>query len=149
MGRASGWPVRHGTFGHLYLRTIMMVLALVAASSFAILLLFSLPHASASAPPHSRQRAWEQASPPCFRPTPTPTPTHAVAIARPGGRFTVCAHHCFRRSRTSHSSFRPSPCSSSPTYCPCPPSQPRANRCSSTWVRGESVLLVAFLRACR
>jgi hypothetical protein len=34
---------------------------------------FSLsPHASASAPPHSRQRAWEQASLPRIRPTPAP-----------------------------------------------------------------------------
>jgi hypothetical protein len=39
------------------------------------------------------------------------------------------------------------PCSSSPTCCP--RSQPRANRRSSTRVRGESVMLLAFLRACR
>jgi hypothetical protein len=33
---------------------------------------FSLyPHTSASAPSHSRQRSWEQASPPRIRPTPT------------------------------------------------------------------------------
>jgi hypothetical protein len=43
MGRASGWPARHNPFDHLYLRTIMMVLASVAATSFAILLLLSLP----------------------------------------------------------------------------------------------------------
>jgi hypothetical protein len=43
MGRASGRPTRHDPFGHLYLRTIMMVLASVVATSFAILLLFSLP----------------------------------------------------------------------------------------------------------
>jgi hypothetical protein len=43
MGRASRRLARHCSFGHLYLRTIMMVLALVATSSFAILLLFSLP----------------------------------------------------------------------------------------------------------
>jgi hypothetical protein len=43
MGRASGQPVRHDPFGHLYLRTIMMVLASVAATSFTNLLLFSLP----------------------------------------------------------------------------------------------------------
>ena len=87
--------------------------------------LFSLlPHASAFAPPHSRQRAWEQESPPRIRPTQAPTPTPAVAIARPRGRFTVCAHHRFRHRRTSHSCSRPSPYSSSPTYCPCPRSQP-------------------------
>jgi hypothetical protein len=43
MGRASGRLARHSSFGHLYLRTIMMVLASVATASFVILLLFSLP----------------------------------------------------------------------------------------------------------
>jgi hypothetical protein len=43
MGRASGRLARHGPFGHLYLYTIMMVLASIATISFAILLLFSLP----------------------------------------------------------------------------------------------------------
>jgi hypothetical protein len=42
MGRASGRLARHGPFDHLYLRTIMMVLASVATTSFVILLLFSL-----------------------------------------------------------------------------------------------------------
>jgi hypothetical protein len=37
-----GWS-RHGSFGHLYLRTIMMVHAPVVTVSFVILLLFSLP----------------------------------------------------------------------------------------------------------
>jgi hypothetical protein len=41
MGRASARPVKHEPFGHLYLRAIMIVLASVAATSFAILLLFS------------------------------------------------------------------------------------------------------------
>jgi hypothetical protein len=43
MGRALGRRARHGQFGHIYLRTIMMVLASVVTISFAILLLFSLP----------------------------------------------------------------------------------------------------------
>jgi hypothetical protein len=43
MGRASGWLARHDPFDNLYLRTIMMVLTSVATTSFAILLLFSLP----------------------------------------------------------------------------------------------------------
>jgi hypothetical protein len=43
MGRASDRLARHGPFGHLYLRTIMMVLASVATTSFVILDLFSLP----------------------------------------------------------------------------------------------------------
>jgi hypothetical protein len=66
-------------------------------------------HASVSAPPHSRQRAWEQAPPPRIRPTPASTPTRAVTIARPRGHFTVCAHHRFRHRWASRSSSRPSP----------------------------------------
>jgi hypothetical protein len=74
--------------------------------------------------------------PPRIRPIPAPTPTRTVAIACPRGRFTSCAHHRFRRCRTSRSSSRPSSYSSSPTCCPRPRSQPRADRCSSTsvWV---------------
>jgi hypothetical protein len=125
-----------------------MVFDSVAATSFSILLLFSLPHASTSAPPHSQQRAWEEAPPPRIRPTPVLTPTHAVAIAHPRERFIACVHYRFRHRWTSRSSSRPSPCSSSATYCPRPWSQSRADRCSLTWVRGELVLLLAFLRAC-
>jgi hypothetical protein len=51
MGRAPDQPTIHGPFGHLYLHTIMMVFASVVATSFVIMLLFSLPHASASTPP--------------------------------------------------------------------------------------------------
>jgi hypothetical protein len=43
MGRASGRLARHNPVGHLYLHTIMMVLASVVTTSFAILLNFSLP----------------------------------------------------------------------------------------------------------
>jgi hypothetical protein len=43
MGRASGRPTRHGPFSHLYLRTIMMVPASVAATLFVVLFLFPLP----------------------------------------------------------------------------------------------------------
>jgi hypothetical protein len=43
MGRASRRPARHRSFGHLYLRTIIMVLASIAPTSFAMVLLFSLP----------------------------------------------------------------------------------------------------------
>jgi hypothetical protein len=42
MGRASGRLARHDSFGHLYLRTIMMVPASIATTSFVILLLFFL-----------------------------------------------------------------------------------------------------------
>jgi hypothetical protein len=114
MGRASDRLARHDPFGHLYLRTIMMVLASVATTSFS-----------------------------------GPTSTRAVAITRPRGRFTSCMHHRFHRRRTSRSSSWPSPCSSSPTCFPRPRSKSRVDRRSSVRVRGESVMLLAFLRACR
>jgi hypothetical protein len=85
---------------------------------------------------------------PCIRLTPAPTPTRAVAIACPRGRFTSYAYHRFHRRRTPCSSSRPSPCSSSPTCYP-PRLQPRADRRSLTRVRGESIMLLAFLRVCR
>jgi hypothetical protein len=164
MGRASGRLARHGPFGYLYLHTIMVVLASFATTSFTILLIFSLPsciHLRATpfsaegvgACAHhrfrhrrmSRSSSWPS---PCIHPTPAPTPTCAVAIARPRGRFTSCAHHRFRHRRMSRSSSWPSPCSSSPTCCPRPRSQPCADRRSLTWVRRESVMLLAFLRVC-
>jgi hypothetical protein len=43
MGHALGRSARHDPVGHLYLSTIRMVLGSIAATSFAILLLFSLP----------------------------------------------------------------------------------------------------------
>jgi hypothetical protein len=41
MGCAPGRLARHGSFGYLYLHTIMIVIASVATTSFVILLLFS------------------------------------------------------------------------------------------------------------
>jgi hypothetical protein len=80
-----------------------------------------------------------------IRPTPAPTPTRAVTIVCPRGCFTSCAYHRFRRCRTSRSSSRSLSCSSSPTCCPRPRSQPQADLRSSTRVRDESVMLLAFL----
>jgi hypothetical protein len=111
MGRTPGRPARHGPFSHLYLRTIMMVLASVATTSFDILLLFSLQSClRLRATPFSAEGVGVGVSP-HIRPTPAPTPTHVVAIALPRGRFTACAHHRFHRRRTSCSCSRPSPCS--------------------------------------
>jgi hypothetical protein len=81
-----------------------MVLASVAATLFASMLLFSLPPYLRLCATHSWQRAWEYAPPPRIHPTPAPTPTHAVAIARPQGCFTTCTHHRFRHHWTSRSS---------------------------------------------
>jgi hypothetical protein len=70
-----------------------------------------------------------------------------VAIARPWGCFTACTHHHFRCRRMSRSSFQSSPCSSSPTCCSCPRSQPWADRHSSTRVRASrSCFWLFFVR---
>jgi hypothetical protein len=120
MGRALGRLARHDPFGHLYLCTIMMVLASVATTSFVLLLLFSLPSCLHLCPtPFSAEGVGACASSPYSSDTNLPTPTRGVAIARPQGRFTSCTHHRFHR-QTSRSSSRPSPCSSSPTCCPRP-----------------------------
>jgi hypothetical protein len=148
MGRAPDQPARHSLFGHLYLHTIMMILTSLVVTLFVILLLFSLLSCFRLRATHSWQRAWERAPPPRIRPTPAPTPTRAVAIARPRGCFTACTHYRFRRRQTSRSSSRPSPCSSSPTCCPCPRSQPRADRRSSTRVwASRSCSCLFFVRA--
>jgi hypothetical protein len=118
MCRVSNQPARHDPFNHLYLRMIMMALVSVATTSFVILLVFSLPSCLRLRATHSRQRVWEQAPPPRIHPTPAPTPTCAVAIACPRGCFITCTHHRFCRRRTSRSSFRPLPYSSSPTVAP-------------------------------
>jgi hypothetical protein len=60
-----------------------MVFDSVAATSFTIMLLFSLPSCFRLRVTYSRQRAWEQAPPHRIRPTLASTPTRAVAIARP------------------------------------------------------------------
>jgi hypothetical protein len=80
-------------------------------------LFFLSPHASASGPHHSRQRAWEQVPPPRIRPTPATIPTRAMAIVCPRGRFTACVHHRFRHRRMS---------CSSPSLRPVLPPQPVA-----------------------
>jgi hypothetical protein len=130
MGRVPDQPAKHDLFGHLYTRTIMMVLG------------------CRHLVPHSRQRAWEQVSPSRIRLTPALTPTCTVAIARPRGCFTACTHHRFHRRRTSRSSSRHSPCSSSPTCCPRPRSQPGTDWRSSTRVQASrSCSWLFFVRA--
>jgi hypothetical protein len=148
MGCAPDQPARHNPFSHLYLHTIMMVLVSIVANSFVILLLFSLLSCLHLHTTHSRQRAWEQAPPPRIRPTPAPTPTRAVAIARPQGCFTACTHH---RSPSSNVTFVfpaftlffLSNLLSLPTVTTA--SRPTLVDAGT----GESVLLLAFLRACR
>jgi hypothetical protein len=145
MGHASDRLARHGPFGHLYLSTIMMTLASVATTSFTILLLFSLPSClHLRATPFSVEGVGACVSSPYSSDT---SPDTDSTEGR--GRFTSSVQHRFRHRQTSRSSSRPSPCSSSPSCRPRPWSQPRADRCSSTRIWGKSVMLLAFLRACR
>jgi hypothetical protein len=105
-------------------------------TSFAIFFL-SLPSClHIHATPFSAEGVGADTSSP-IRPTPAPTSTHTVVIARSRERFTACTTNRFYRRWTSRSSSRPSPCSSSPTCCPHPQSQPRASRRSLTWVRAS------------
>jgi hypothetical protein len=119
----------------------MMALGSVAATSFTILLLFFLP---------SCLRLVEATPPLRIRPTPAPTPTRAAAIAPPRGCFTTYTHHRFHHPWTSRPFSRPSLCSSSPTCCPRPRSQPRADRRSSTRVHtSRSCSWPFFVRAAK
>jgi hypothetical protein len=97
-----------------------MVLASVVTTSFVILLLFSLPSClHIRATPFSAKGVGAGTSFPYSSDT-TSTLTCVVAIARPRGRFTSCAHHRFRCRQTSRSSSLHSTCSSTPTCCPLP-----------------------------
>jgi hypothetical protein len=127
MGRASGWLARHGSFGHLYIRTIMMVLASVVTTSFGILLLFSLLSClHLRATPFSAEGVGAGASSPYY------SDTNPDSDSRSGYCPSTRTFHNIRAP-----SFSPSPCSSSPTYCLHPRSQPRADRRSSTRVRAS------------
>jgi hypothetical protein len=149
MGCASGRLARHGSFGHLYLCTIMTILASVVTILFAILLLFSLSSClHLRTTPFSAEGVGACASSPYLSDT-SPDTDSRSGYCSPRGRFTSCAHHRFRRRRTSRSSSRSSSCSSSPTCWPRLRSQSRADQRSSTRVRRESVMLLAFLCACR
>jgi hypothetical protein len=118
MDRASDRLAKHGPFVHLYLRTIMMVLASVVTTLFTILLIFSLPSCLYLRTTSFSAESVGAGASSRIRPTLAPTPTRTVAITCPQGRFTSYAHHRFRRRRTSRSSFQPSSCSSSLTFCP-------------------------------
>jgi hypothetical protein len=147
MGRASGRLARYGTFGHLCLYTIMMVLTSVVTISFTILLLFSLPS--------------------CLHLCATPLSAEGIGAGvsslysfDTSPDIDSCSGYC-TFTRTFHIMRAPSfsplldvpfvfpafACSSTPTCCLRPRSQPRADQRSSTRVQGESIMLLAFHRA--
>jgi hypothetical protein len=143
MGHPLSRPARHDTFGHLYLCTIMMVLTSVAATSFVILLLFSLLS--------------------CLYLCATPFLTEGVGA---GASFPYSSDTCLdtdlrsgycTSTRTFHNmnapwmsclSFRPSPIF--PPQPATPPMVASARRPTLVDAgTGESVLILAFLHAYR
>jgi hypothetical protein len=149
MGRAPGRAARHGSFGYQYLRTIMMILASVAAILFVILLLFSL------------------SSYLCLRATPFSAENVGADVSSMYSSDTSldtdpCSGYC-TSTRMFHSMRAPSfsPTSDVPFVFPIfalfflpnllpPPMVAAMSR--STLVdegTGESVLPLAFLRVCR
>jgi hypothetical protein len=130
---------RHGLFGHLYLRTIMMVLTRVTTTSFAILQLFSLPS--------------------CLHLRATPFSTEGVG---------ACAFSPYSSDTSPDTDSRSGYCTSTRTFShhartivfavvghPVrlpglrPVLRPVHDRRSSMRVRGESIMLMAFVRVCR
>jgi hypothetical protein len=149
MGRASGRLARHDSFGHLYLHTIMMVLASVATTSFAILLLFSLPsclHLRAT-PILDRGCRSRRLSP--YSPDISPGIDSRSGYCTSTRTFYIMRAPSFPPPSDVPFVFRAFALFFHPTCCPRPWSQPRADRHMSTWVQGESVILLAFLCACR
>jgi hypothetical protein len=147
MGRASGQLVRHNPFGHLYLRTIMMVIASVATTSFVILLLFSLPSClHLRATPFSAEGVGACTSSPYSFDTSPDTDSRSGYCTSTRTFHIMCAPSF---SPSSDVPFVFPAFAFLPNLLPRPRSQPRADRCSSTRVRGKSVMLLAFLRACR
>jgi hypothetical protein len=148
MGRALDQPARHGSFGHLYICTIIMVLVSVVTTSFVILLLFSLLSCLHFHATHSWQRTWEQAPPPRIRPTLAPTLTCVMAIAHLRGCFTACTHHRFLSSDVPFV-FPTFALFFLPNLLPLPTVAAASRPMLVDAGTGESVLLLAFLRACR
>jgi hypothetical protein len=149
IGRALGRPARHGPFGHLYLCMIMMFLASVVATSFSILLLFSLPSClHLHAIPFSAEGVGAGASSPYSSDTsPNTNPRSGYCTSM----------------RTFHNMCAPSFSPSSdvlfvfldfamfflPNLLP-PPTVAAASRPTLVDAStGEPVLLLAFLHACR
>jgi hypothetical protein len=106
---------------------LAIVLASVVTTLFVILLLFSLPSClHLRVTPFSAEDVGADVSSPYSSDTSSDTDSRSGYWTSTRS-FTSCAHHRFCRCRTTCSSFRPSRCSSSPTCCPCPRSQPRVD----------------------
>jgi hypothetical protein len=144
MGRASGRLARHGPFVHLYLCTIMMVLASVATTSFTILLLFSLPSCL-----HLCTTSFSAEGVEAGTSIPYSSDTSSDTDSRSGYCMSTSTFHIMRVPSFSPSLdvlfvFPAFVLFFLPNLLP-----PRADRRSSTRVQGELVMLLAFLCACR
>jgi hypothetical protein len=110
MSHALGQLARHDLFNHLYLHTIMMVLDSIATTSFAILLLFSLPsclHLCATLFSTEGVGAGVSST---YSSNTSPDTDSCNGCCTSTRTFHIMrAHHCFPRRRTSRSSFRPFP----------------------------------------
>jgi hypothetical protein len=71
------------------------------------------------------------------------------ATARPRGCFTACTRHRFHHRRKARSSSRPFPLFFLPNLLPLPTVATTSRPTLVDAGTGESVLLLAFLRACR
>jgi hypothetical protein len=131
--------------------TIMMVLASVATTSFVILLLFSLPSClrlRLRATPFSTEGMGAGVSSP-YSPDTSPDTNPCSGYYTSMRTFNIMRAPSFSLSPDVPFVFPAFALFFLPNLLPRPRLQPRADRRSSTWVRGESVLLLAFLRACR
>jgi hypothetical protein len=148
MSCASGRLARHSPFGHLYLRTIMMVLASAATTSFVILLLFSLPSClHLRATPFSVEGVGAGVSSPYSSETSPDTDSHS-SYCTSTRTFHIMRAPSFSPSSDVLFDFPAFALLFLPNLLPRPRSQPRADRRSSTRVWDESVMFLAFLRAC-
>jgi hypothetical protein len=149
MGRASGRLARHNPFGHLYLHTIMMVFASVATTSFVIILLFSLPSClHLSATPFLAEGVGACASSP-YSPDTIPNTDSRSGYCTSTRTFHIMRAPSFSPSLDAPFVFPAIALFFLPNLLPHPRSQSRADGRSSTRVRDESVMLLAFLRVCR
>jgi hypothetical protein len=127
----------------------MMVLASVATTSSIILLLFSLlPCLYLRATPFSAEGVGAGASS-LYSSNVSPDIDSRSGYCTSTRTFHIMRAPSFSPSSDVSFVFPAFALFFLPTCCPCPRSQPQADRRSSTRIRGESVMLLAFLRACR
>jgi hypothetical protein len=148
MDRASSRPSKQNSFGHLYLRTIMMVLASFVATSFAIMPSFLSPLClRLRATPFSAEGVIAGVSSPYSSDTNPDTDLHGYCTST--RMFHTMCTPSFLPSSDVPFVFPAFAMSFLPSLLLRSWSQSRAGRGSSTRVWGDSVLLLTFLHTCR